>query len=182
MADTTKLIEASDFAPYKVIADNITESKTIDPYILEAQQFDLKPLLGQELFIDLLEDFEDTPSLSKYEDLFNGKSYEKYGKKYKHQGLVPVLCYFAYARYLTNANQSSTEYGVVQKRTDESQPVPEATLARMITQAREGAMAYWHDVKTYLDHNANDIPLWNCSKKDWPISGLPSMRGIGDDN
>lgn len=176
----TLLISLSDFAPYKALSTNLTTVKNLDPYILEAQEFDLKPLLGRELFIDLLDDFDSSPSLSKYEDLFNGLSYTYEGDLYLHRGIIPILCYFTYARYILNSGGHSTDYGLRKKINQDSEEVSEIEKARRVTQAREGAIAYWNDVKLFLDHKKSEDPdtyeYWNCTKK---TTGLPRITGIG---
>jgi hypothetical protein len=177
----TLLISLIDFAPYKALSTNLTTVKNLDPYILEAQEFDLKKLLGRELFIDLLDDFDASPSLTKYEDLFNGLSYEYQDVKYQHRGLVPVLCYYSYARYILNSGGHSTDYGLRKKINQDSEEVSEKEKARRVTQAREGAVAYWNDVKVFLDHykiiDPDTYEFWNCTTKG--ATGLPRINGIG---
>ncbi len=177
----TLLISIDDFVPYKALSSNLTTVKNLDPYILEAQEFDLKKLLGRELFLDLLEDFDGSPSLSKYEDLFNGLDYTYLDKKYSSKGLIPVLCYYSYARYILNSGGHSTDYGLRKKLTAESEEVSEAEKARRVTQAKEGAVAYWNDVKLFLDHykiiDPDTYEFWKCSSKG--TTGLPRIRGIG---
>lgn len=176
MAETL-LISIADFTPYKALSSNLTTVKNLDPYILEAQEFDLKKLLGRELYIDLLTDFEASPSLSVYEDLFNGLKYTYEGNLYEHKGLVPILCYYAYARYVLNSGGHSTDYGLRKKLNSDSEEVSESEKARRVTQAKEGAVAYWNDTKLFLDHYATTYTLWVCTTKG--VTGLPRIGGIG---
>jgi hypothetical protein len=172
----TLLISISDFTPYKAISSNINVAKKLEPYILEAQVFDLKSLLGDELYNAVVEDFEASPSLSTYSDLFSGSSWTISGHTYKHEGLIPILCYFSYARYKLNSNTEDTAYGTVIKRNNESEPVSEKTIARQADQARSGAMAYWNQVLKFLNDNSIDYPLWlnSCNKK----SGRIRITGV----
>ena len=183
MSDTTLLISIDDFTPYKALSSNLTTVKNLDPYILEAQKFDLKKLLGRELYIDLLDDFEASPSLGIYSDLFNGLSYEYNDKKYSHEGLIPVLVYYTYARYVLNSGGHSTDYGLRKKLNQDSEEVSETEKARRVTQAREGAVAHWNDTKLFLDHYKVLYPdtyeLWNCGCGRGGVTGLPRLRGIG---
>lgn len=183
MADTTLLISRPDFEPYKALSANMNTVKNLDAYILEAQEMDLKPLMGREIYIDLLDDFEASPSLAIYDDLFNGLSYTYLDKKYKHAGLVPVLCYFTYARFLLNANGHSTEFGIVKKKTEDSEAVSDSEIARRVSQARAGAMAYWEDVRIFLNHYKDTYTLWQSSADHGQLdSGLMKIIAIGDDN
>lgn len=163
----TLLISISDFTPYKAISANINATKKLEPYILEAQEFDLKPLLGDELYNALVEDFEASPSLTDYSDLFNGSEWTLSGHNYKHAGLIPVLCYFAYARYKLNSNTEDTAFGTITKRNNESEPVSEKTISRQADQARSGAMSYMNQVIKFLNDNSTDYPLWvnSCKTK-----------------
>jgi hypothetical protein len=163
----TLLISISDFTPYKAISANINATKKLEPYILEAQEFDLRPILGDELYNALVEDFEASPSLTDYGDLFNGSEWTVGSHTYKHNGLIPVLCYFAYARYKLNSNVEDTAFGTVTKRNLESDPVSEKTIARQADQARSGAMAYMQKVINFLNDNSDDYPLWvnGCKPK-----------------
>lgn len=160
----TLLIGISDFTPYKSISHNINVTKKLEPYIVEAQEFDLKDLLGQELYNDLLNDFIASPPLGNYEDLYNGSSYTKGGKVYTHKGLIPVLVYFTYARFIMDSNSESTAFGQVVKTNQYSEPLSEKAIDRKYNQAKSGALAYWKDVEKFLNDNSIDYPLWknNC--------------------
>jgi hypothetical protein len=177
----TLLISLSDFTPYKAISANINVTKKLEPYILEAQEFDLRPLLGDELYNAIVEDFEASPSLQNYGDLFSGSEWDCGSHTYKHNGLIPVLCYFAYARYKLNSNVEDTAFGTVVKRNIESEPVSEKTIARQADQARSGAMAYWQKVEHFLNDNSTDYPLWvnGCKpKRRTRISGVDNEGSI----
>ncbi len=163
----TLLISLSDFTPYKAISANINATKKLEPYILEAQEFDLRPILGEELYNAVVADFELSPPLQNYSDLFNGSSWTISGHTYKHEGLIPALCYFAYARYKLNSNTEDTAFGTVVKRNNESEPASDKAVARQADQARSGAMAYVNRVIHFLNDNSQDYPLWinSCNKK-----------------
>jgi hypothetical protein len=159
------IITLSQIQDFKQLTSNITEAKQLTPYIDEAQEFDLRSFLGDELYIDLVADYEASPSLETYSDLYNGSTYTYSGKTYKHEGIVPVLVYYAYSRYLANSSVHSTKYGMVQKTNEFSQPASEKTLSRLIAQAKSGAFVYQNRVKLFLSHNASSYPLWYGSKK-----------------
>lgn len=162
-----QLITASDIAPYKSISANTDFIKKVDPFIIEAQQFDLKEILGNEFYYDLLEDFEASPKLVKYNDLFYGSSWTRAGHTYTHEGLVPVICYYSYARYILNSNVNATAFGTVKKKEEYSENVDDKTVIRLRDQANSGALVYLVDVIKFLDHNREDYPLWKnqCQKR-----------------
>lgn len=175
----TQLITISDFTPYKAISANLNAVKKLDPFILEAQQFDLKKLMGNAFYLAFLDDFTASPPLALYSDLFNGSTFLQGTKTLRHEGLKAVLCYLSYARYVLNSNVEATAFGTVKKITAESEHVDEKTIIRLYNQATEGAMQYWEDVKKYL--NVQDYDLWtNCS--DDKFVSTTKIAGLSNDN
>lgn len=147
-----KLITYNQIAEYKLITSNINASK-FDNLLIEAQELDLRPILGNELYLELIAENGNSPYPDKYANLLEGCTYTYNGKSYKHEGLIPVLAYFIYARFLAYAGSVATPYGVVQKTNDFSQPTSDKSISRQITQAKSAAMAYFDRVKLFLIHN-----------------------------
>ena len=61
---TTKLITLANIQDVKSISLNVNETKQLSPYILEAQNFDLRELLGDAFYLDLISDFPTLTSSS----------------------------------------------------------------------------------------------------------------------
>ena len=173
------LITYSDLTPYKHITANLSANK-LSQFLQEAQEFDLRPLLGTELYIDLLDDAVASPPFGIYEDLMNGSTYTKNSRKFKHEGLIPVLAYYTYARYIQSTGVNSTPSGMVQKTNDFSQPSPEKMIARQISQAQSGAKAYWERVQRYIIDNKTDtfLNLYRCSTTNTTGQGV-KITAIG---
>jgi hypothetical protein len=167
----TKLITIADIKLYKALSSNINALK-IDSEINEAQEFDLRPLLGDEFFMALLDDFNASPSLSTYDDLFNGSTYTYQGNTYQHDGLKAMLCYYTYARFLNKSNTNSTPFGMVVKQTAESEPISEKTLSRLVTQTLNGAKIYENRVMDFLKRNESDYPLFKCENRQPQSNGI----------
>lgn len=165
----TLLISLNDFAQYRAISANLNSAKKLDPYILEAQQFDLKGLLGNAFYHAIVEDYEGSPSLATYSELFNGSEWQCGDKTYRHEGLKPILCYFAYARYVFSSNTEATAFGTRLKKEEYSDAVDDKTIIRLRDNAVSGALAYWEDVKLFLNDNSVDYPLWICDNKNKKI-------------
>jgi hypothetical protein len=167
----TQLITIQDFINHKPLSVNLNAQKKLDPFILEAQQFDLKKLMGDAFYLEFMRDFESSPSLQVYDDLFNGSEFQYSNETCRHEGLKSVLIYLSYARYVLNSNVESTAFGTVRKITEESQMVDDKTIIRLHDQAYNGAMAYWEDVKFFL--NQQNYRLWlNCTS----VKRVSSMR------
>jgi hypothetical protein len=174
----TQLITISDFTQYKAISVNVDTVKKLDPFILEAQQFDLKKLLGNAFYLAFVNDFNLSPSLPTYSDLWNGSEFTCGTKTLRHEGLKSVLCSLSYARYILNSNVNATAFGTVHKKTEESEMVSDATIKRLYEQAYGGAMEYWEDVKKFLDEQNYD--LWNgCKDKEITATRIGSVSKDG---
>ena len=156
----TKLITIQDIVEFKPMSMNTNVAKALDPYIIEAQEFDLKPFLGDPFYLAIL---NDATTFDTYSDIWNGQEYQYNGYTYAHNGLKSVLIYQAYARYLVNANSTETPFGVVAKRNEFSDQIDTKALSMKIQQARAGAKAYQQQVEDYLNRNLNDFPLWRIS-------------------
>lgn len=174
----TYLIDIEDIRGLKSISINTDAEEKLMPFILEAQQFDLKKIMGDAFFLDFMKDFEGSPSLVKYSLLFNGGEFTCGNNTYRHEGIKTVLCYLSYARYVLNSNINSTAFGTVKKKTEESEHVDDKTINRLYDQAYSGAMEYWRDVVKFLDQE--EYPLWRdcCNKK---IIGTTRISGVSAD-
>jgi hypothetical protein len=166
------LISLTDIQEYKPISSNIDATKKLNPFIKEAQQFDLRPILGDEFYLDLVADIEASPSLTKYADLWNGNTFTVGSDTYENAGLKVVLVYYAYARYLNRANTNQTAFSVVQKNNPNSESISEAALARLVGQATSGAKDYEARIKFYLDNNASLYPLYTCQNDNRRTGGI----------
>lgn len=130
----TYLIKKADFAPYIDIAANLSDSK-LNPRILEAQMFDLKPLLGVELY--------DTLPITDFADY-----------------ITPVLVYFAAARLVKSLDLHITPNGLMTKRNEYSDHVDTKAIAYKVTEYEQLALAYWGEAVTYLNDNKKEYPLY----------------------
>ncbi len=168
----TLLINKSDFADYRAVSAN-RDDKRIDPFIQEAQEFELRGFLGDPLYYDMLAkidhyntekesnpDYVATADEQKYLDLLNGVSYEWEGNTIQFKGVKPVLVYYAYSRFLSNNNIVSTRFGAVQKKNDYSDPIDSREMARVITKAESDGKKYGVDVERFLNTKSADYPKW----------------------
>lgn len=172
----TRLIDINDILEYKPLSINTNEAKKISPFIQEAQEFDVSPFLGDAFYMAIEDDFNASPSLQDFYDLFNGSTYTYSGKEYRHKGLKAVLVYYAYARYVANAHTNQTAFGVVQKNSDHSTAVSEKTIERLVNQANAGAEKYKNDLILFLNRNHANYPLWETRDANENTTGSGSIR------
>ena len=171
----TPLITINDIRARKSISLNVNEVAQLTPQILEAQDFDLRPFMGDEFYFDLVNNLEN------YEQLWNGCTYTFGGRQYTHEGLKTFLIYASYARYVTNASTIATATGLVSKNNIHSEPVTDKTIARITEQTRSGSQVYLNRVTDFLNRNANDYPLWRVTgcERETPYRAGIKIRQIG---
>lgn len=153
----TNIINITDFTENKYLTQNMSASD-IDSVISEAQEFDLKPVLGAEMYYDMMNNLTAT----KYTDLLDGKVYTPNGSAnpIEFKGLKMVLKYYVYARLLVVDGVKSTNSGFVHKQLENSERITGAQRTQMIAQSRSGAKAYEDDMVAFLCNFSSTYPLY----------------------
>lgn len=153
------LINITDFTENKFLTQNL-DSSDIDPIINEAQMFDLKPVLGDALFHDMMENL----TVAKYVTLLDGTIYTPTGwtSPIRFSGLKMVLKYYVYARLLVLDGVKSTNSGFVLKTLENSERISGTQRTQMIAQGKSGAKVYEDEMVRYLNNYSTTYPLWGC--------------------
>lgn len=141
------LITRDDIAKYRQIAKTSNSDK-LNESILDAQLLDLKPLLGEKLFDNII------ASPQNHSELLDGGVYTYDSIDYNNYGLKMALAYYAYARYVMFSHVTDTSYAVVEKRNSESQPITPDTKKSIFNTNREMAAKVWNNVKIYLQRKS----------------------------
>ncbi|NQY30541.1 MAG: hypothetical protein HRT69_13855 [Flavobacteriaceae bacterium] len=167
----SNLITITDIKVYKPIADSLDVTMKLDTFISEAQEFDLKPLLDDPLYLALL---ADAPLFADVDlsNLFNGSIYTYNDKQYQHEGLKSVLVYYSYSRYKNDSNSNDTAFGTVLKLNPDSEKVDEKVIQRQVHQAISGASAKWNDVLKFIQRNKEKYPLFDCGSENTKTGGI----------
>lgn len=109
-------------------------------FITEAEQLHIKPILGDELFLKLLDDREHNNNI---ETLLNGGTYtDKRDKLHSFMGLKVALSYFVYAQNLMSGDIESTRFGSVLKDNDFSTRISSKERSDAYNNAVDVAKAY----------------------------------------
>lgn len=155
------LIAFGSFEKFKVISSNINVHRELTPYILEAQIVDLRKLLGQEFYYDLIKN----KNQEQYIKLIYGTEYTLEGSvnPLLFYGIEAYLCYKTYARYVTGSNIKSTPSGMVKKVDPNSEPASKTELQLLSDQANSMAIVYEEDILRYLGHHKTSYPLWQTN-------------------
>ena len=130
------------------------EQEKIDTYIRESEDIDIKPSLGDALFIDIQEHSD------KYELLMNGGVYEDRDGKHVMTGLKTALAYYAYARLVKNGDGNVTRYGFVNKDDDYSSRLDSKEHSMAFNDAFSIADSYMKECLLYLKTHKSEYPLY----------------------
>lgn len=147
---TTELITRTEIQQYKQISDSLDNTK-LTQLILEAQEQDLRPLLGESLYTDILINPDD------YSDLLNGGSYTYQETTYINVGLKIVLACYVYARNVLFGDVTDTPFGSVFKEEQSSSRVDLKMKQTLYDQNREIAFNYFRNVEYYLYRTENAL-------------------------
>lgn len=137
------LITRNDMAKYRQISKTPNDAK-LNEMILDAQIFDLQPLVGESLYNKIMASPQD------YEQLLEGGIYEADNIGYTNYGLKMVLAYFTYARYMMFSSMIDTPFSVVEKLNPDSRPIDTVAKKTIYSLNRDAAFTIWENVKRYL--------------------------------
>lgn len=118
---------------------------------------DLKPLLGYDMFQDLIQN----PTATANAALLAGGTFTYNSVTYTFDGLKYVLANFFFANYIVD-NLEDTFTGFVTKSNEDSQPASAGDKKNLRDLAVETAMQYWEDCKRYIEANSADFPYYDC--------------------
>ena len=138
-----------------ISANNIT--RKFNQLAELTQQKDLRPLLGWDMFQDLIQN----PTSAANALLLDGTSYVYNGITYTFDGLKYVLAHLFFANYITD-NVEDTFTGMVVKANEDSQPASAGDKKNLQNMARETAMQYWEDCRIYIEANGALFPYYDC--------------------
>jgi len=159
----TKLTTRVKVALLKQVSNSVTQ-EVFDSILIQCQLEDVAPLLGENLFNDIIN------NPNNYSDLLSGGAYTYNNITYQNYGLEAVLAYYWYARYTMFGNVTDTPFGLMQKVSGEgTQEVSQKAKDALYTYNRQSAFTIWKSVENYLirTNNAlfNSVSLCQIKKK-----------------
>ena len=153
----TILITKDDIRGFWTSLDkNFTEEKLM-PYILRAQQTDLKEFFGDAFYYDFVTNILD----AKYQSLLNGGEYVYNGYTIYHSGVKQLLAAWSYKRILANINVSVGRASVVDKETAESVRHENDIIFTRSQEADSEAMRLQAEIRQFLNNERTEYPIWN---------------------
>jgi len=188
----TLLIKKADFLPYRNISANINEAKQLDSFILEAQRLDLIGLLGRKLYHKIISVYTtylerlaanatyiSTTEEKSFIDLIRGKKYTDSDQNdINYLGLIPVLVYLTYARFIRSSHLQSTATGFVRKTHEFAEAISSKEIQEQASRAETDASAFLNFVFEYLGENMETFKDY-VNVTDNACIGSTDLRRIG---
>lgn len=154
----TPLITRQEIQQYKQISNSIHNNK-LNELILQAQMVDLFPLLGEQLYYDILN------NTSNWTELLEGDTYEYNGITYTNVGLKAVLVHYTYARYALYGDVIDTAFGLKEKlNNDVSKQVDISMKKTLYEHNCNYAFNLWLNVENYIMRK-NIVLYIKCSNE-----------------
>lgn len=136
------------------------DSEKIETYIRESENIDIKPTLGDTLFLDIKEQPQN------YSLLLEGGAYEKNcGEKRLFAGLKTALAYYTYARIIKNGDGNVTRFGFVNKDNEYSSRPDFKEKVMAYNDAFSMADRYLKECLRYLEDCSKEFPLYKGAGK-----------------
>jgi hypothetical protein len=159
------IITLEDFGQNRILSQNI-DYEAIAPYINEAQDLDLSPLLGEALYYDFISKVlnKNDSKYLDYQTLLNGGTYVKENTNILFKGVKPFLVYMAYSRLILEHQVKVTRFGVNTKDGNQSIPTEFGRIKLMSNEARDKAVAYGTAVSNFLEASKETYPLFEGDK------------------
>ncbi len=154
------LISQSDIQKYHPIGE--LPQGRIDPFIISAQELDLKPVINESLYYDFTTKYNTStdPMYTDYQNLLNGTTYIYSGQTIQYPGLKQMLAYYTLARFIPLNQVNITRYGIVQKKNEQSEPISTTQLTYIVNNLRAQAMSYQNQLEQFLLQNQTTYPLY----------------------
>lgn len=164
----TYLIARTDFNSYVDVTNHVAD-KYLNRFILRAQEMFLAPLLGDELYAELIEDhstgYYGTGMLSLLTDY-----------------VTPFLVYKSYQLYLPTSGSFMTGMGPRIPVEDKSTPLDDSALGVLVDDARNSADFYARKLYRYLVSNKSTYTAFRDSETKNYTGNLPKITAAGSDS
>lgn len=132
----------------------------LDALILESEREDIKPRIGDALFVELKSTEEENLSEAESVLLIGGEWTDRSGAKRIVTGLKTALAYFVYARVVRDGNIVSTRYGARVKTEENSNESEKEERQRQYRQVFSSADFLLAECLSYI----NEFPEAFCQR------------------
>ena len=160
------LITKADIAAVLDIDLNLRD-EFVNPIIIQAQNFDLRPVMGDNLYVDFMQKVffqsPEDPMYLYYQVLLNGYTDPNFNSFYFElgtlavifHGLKPILAHFAAARIIRKNNFKVTSWGNAKKNNQDSTNPSSGEINEAINSHQSMANSYLNEMNQFLTLNWN---------------------------
>lgn len=153
------------------------ETDLLDSFLMEAQLLDVRPWLGDALLLELVNQRRSGTLTPDNELLLEGGVYTYNGNSCYLVGLITCICYYAMARSDNQGTARFTQFGMVQKESDFSQPLTDKRISEIRASNIDSAEAFKQDCIAMLRRRADKYPLFACNSP--RLKRRTNIRAIG---
>jgi hypothetical protein len=181
------LVTYSNFLEEFGMSENIPNNR-VTASIIEAQDFDIKPVIGEAMFYDVVLKYGTSPADANIVKLVEGGTYEDCdGNTLAFAGLAKSLKYYALARFRKKQPINDTNFGVVIKKDLYSDPIDSKMMSQSIDEARSSGLGYMNECCKYLQENKDLYPLFKGNTDNYrkplritPVARRPRLNDYRD--
>jgi len=160
-----KIITKADIQAYWNIPGTIDDAR-VNIAILQAQQSDLKRILGEKLYYVFIQDYNGTTFADAiYKTLFDGGSYTYQGDVIYFSGVRQLLCAYSYIHLAKSNKIHVVRAGVVVKQIEQAETAENFELRTILRQAFDQASRLEAEVTQFLYENRQTYPLYLKKKE-----------------
>lgn len=153
----TPLVTLEDVQQFKQVSNSINTAK-FNEIVLQVQQVEIYPLLGEDLYWAIIND------TSSYVNLLDGGTYDYQSKTYQNVGLKAVISHYWYAYHSFYGDQVDTAFGLREKlNNDVSKQVDVSMKKTLFEHNSKYAFNLWLNVERFLERT--NEPLYKCGTK-----------------
>ena len=157
------LINTTIIREFRPLSESFkTDDSYITSFIDEAEELDLKKLLGEQLYIDFNRNVTD----AKYQTLLDGGNYMRSGNtfEYTFSGIKEILSYYAYGRFLFFGSDLNTKNGVVKKSVERAVQLTRERKKELFKYNQRIALKKFQSTRDFLNNSKTVYPFWNECK------------------
>lgn len=167
--------------PSDVLALSRNSSQSIDPrdisiYIDEAEQLDVRPTIGDALYLRLLNNSGNAEDNNRL--LYGGQYQSGCGNVAIFAGLRKALSYYVYGRIVKNGGRTATRFGFVEKSDDYSRQVEYKERLSASNDATLVADSYMKETLNYIEQSGAFPEYKSCGKG--MINRRVTIKAIGE--
>lgn len=154
------LITLDDVKRFYPVAE--IDGERLNPYILQAQSHDLRPVLGEALYYDFMKNFDNTaPAYAMYAKLIGGEEYNYQGYVIPYEGIHETISWFTLARFIVHNDFNLTRFGTKKpKQNDKSDGITPQERAMLMADFKANGIRSASLVQQYLIYNQTTFPLY----------------------